>query len=347
MKRLLTFAEQLARLFAEQIQGGDLSNPLPGRRAWAAQLGVGRNTLDAAIRILTRKGLLRTHPRHGTLISHGSRSGNRKSRLQAVRFIFNDRDFERSSYQVDWLFPLLARFHERGFRCTFEQASIGRIRAICSRGGNPSELNLLYACSVGQLRRFQNSNAHTLVIGDIERGIRLPSVNVDLAGAIRHACHDLLRRGFKTLKILINAYSKGIPFEHRNAFSEACDRWSVQPIAHELVQIPMQTPEMIAACRRLARGLHDRTGILVLFPLSAGAIMTTLLQSGISIPSQAEMILLMSRKDSARLDPVPAHYPFPTKRFLTELTVVVTRFFETGKLSPDYHRYVPLERAHD
>jgi len=61
--------EQLASHLRRQIGLGKLAGRLPGRHTWAAELGVGCNTLQGALRILHKEKLIYSSLRKGTFVS--------------------------------------------------------------------------------------------------------------------------------------------------------------------------------------------------------------------------------------------------------------------------------------
>ncbi|MBI4028595.1 MAG: GntR family transcriptional regulator [Verrucomicrobia bacterium] len=65
MNFLRSRSEQLADYLSNSIARAELVEPLPGMRDWAVKLGVSYRTLESALKIVERRGLVSIEPRRG------------------------------------------------------------------------------------------------------------------------------------------------------------------------------------------------------------------------------------------------------------------------------------------
>jgi len=127
-------AEQLADHLRGCIARGELTEPLPGTRAWCEKLGVSRDTLKLALKILQREGLLIIRPRRMIRLQKNRRIavGRAEDRPRVVRVIFYGRDYPAGPF-AQWYSNLALRLNMQGIHLTLENCTHARLNAIAQK----------------------------------------------------------------------------------------------------------------------------------------------------------------------------------------------------------------------
>jgi DNA-binding LacI/PurR family transcriptional regulator len=220
----------------------------------------------------------------------------------------------------------------QGIQLHVERCSDARLRSIALQKAQPNELFFLASVAHRHQLLFEKARKHALIIGSPADGITLPFMTADLAGAISHATRLLLRSGFDHLHLLIaRLASKGIK-ESVDAFERACREWPHQPVYGRTEFIPLQNNEHLAAARRFASRVNGRLGVIVSEPVPVGMVQTALLERGVGMPHQVEVVAVFPPLASVNLCPPLRFYRMHDARLVKEITDLAVRFFETGKL---------------
>src|SRR5438552_2693979 len=129
MKFLRSKAEHLADHLRECIERGELAEPLPNIRDWSGRLGVAHGTLEMALNILKRDGLVRTRPRKGIHIVHEATPRQRLQQPPVVRWIFHGGYFKNVPTMSEILTAITQRLAPHGIRFGLEMSNDARLRA--------------------------------------------------------------------------------------------------------------------------------------------------------------------------------------------------------------------------
>jgi DNA-binding LacI/PurR family transcriptional regulator len=338
--------EQLVDHLRDAIRDGRVTEPLPNTRDWASQLGVSCTTLYAALRVLVRERLVVIRPRQGVRLNARPPARRVAGLTRTVRILYRGADYPEFFFYSSWCGLLARRLQPHGIQLTVENCSDAQLRALCSKKEDRSsplrELFILRSLSERYQRLFHRSGRPSLVLGYPAPGVPLPCVTVDTRGAIRHAAHGLLRRGFSNLHLLIGSVRSHAVKLQADAFEAACAEWPHPPVQRESLLVPLDPPSQIAMLRRFAGRIRGRHGILVLSPVSAGGVMTTLLAHGIGVPDPVEVVVIDSSFTSVVVWPPPIRYEFSIETFVKALTRAAMHFFETGVVPPGA-RTIPLD----
>jgi hypothetical protein len=333
--RLQSKPYQLAEFLRQSIRHGKLAEPLPGMRLWSRQLGVSRRTLDSALRILRDEGLLTMHPRGARLnIGPNQSTANPVQSPRRVRWLI-DGSYRHHLHGQHQTFDLLhERLRLRGIELKSEICTPVRLREIARQTPVANEFFLLGSLPPTYQRLFAATAKPVLVLGEVSAGLDLPYVNSDQAGAVRHAAFRLLRQGCTQLK-LIHVKSAAVGMRSaQTAFRQACSEWTRASVNGQLIATELDLTSLLVAMRRVTGQIKQRTGILVLSPVPIAMVITALLQHGIAVPAQAEVVALLHSTESTHLYPPPPAYEWPMAAIVREITRAAEHFFNTGTLPP-------------
>jgi|GEM_PF-748761 len=334
--RLQSKPHQLAEFLKQAIRDNTLTLPLPGVRLWSQQLGVSRRTLNAALHALQKEGWVTLHPR-GTKLNpppHQLKS-KRQNAAQQVRWL-TDTAHQKNPQNLHHTYDLLyERLKVRGITLKAESCTPARLREIARQPVASGELLLLGSLPPTYQRLFAATAKPALVLGEVAPGIALPSVNVDQSGAVRHATFRALRQGCsQVILVHINTTAPGM-HSTRSAFTNACKEWTRSKVTAQFVTTHLDRTSLHNTMRRLATRIKERTGILVLSPVPISMVVTALLQHGVAVPKQAEVIALLHPESAVQLYPTPPAYLWPMKPLVRQITTACEQFFTTGTLPPD------------
>ena len=84
--------------------------------------------------------------------------------------------------------------------------------------------------------------------------------------------------------------------------------------------------------KRLAEKAKEPCGFIVFYPVSVGMLTTALLQRGLSIPGDAEVMAIEHSPEDMSFSVPVTLYGFPTHRFAKTVLRICTRYFESGSL---------------
>ncbi len=340
MNYLRDRSEQLADFLRERILNGDYEDPLPSTRAWCQKLGVGRPNLFRALQVLTSEGLISMTKRGAILAPVRSKSQvTTPANPKVVRILTLTNSGGHFDLEV---IRLSEHLQLQGIRLAVETCSLTRLKSIAAQPSHPWELLCLLSIPLDYQNFFLPRKYSALVIGFANPEASLPYLTPDLNGSTRHAALSLLRRGFKHL-VMLNVSSKAAGVAQSvQAFEQACRDWRDQPIQSEVQLIWYDFVSMQLAIRKLATKIKDPCGILLYAPISAGILVTALLQKGLAIPKQVEIMAIEHRTEEVQFNVPVTHYEVSVDRYAKEILHVALHYFETGKV-PLVQKALPMK----
>lgn len=194
-------SEQVAAYLRQQLFIGRWAQEFPGTPTLAAELGIDRKTITAAIKQLEKEGLLRSQgagrPRKITLAA--SRSSSRLS----IRFI----PYEAWDLERPFMLEAFQRIRELGHTLTTTK------RSLCDLGMDPRRIAryvkeqegdawIALAGSRAVLDWFASSNIPAFALFGRRRSVAIPSVGPDKIGAIRQVVQRLVELGHRRIVYL-------------------------------------------------------------------------------------------------------------------------------------------------
>lgn len=331
-------AENLADYLRERIRNGELANPLPTTRIWCGQLGVGRPSLLKALKALEHEGLVTVGSR-AVMLNPQTRRG-RKAGPRILRILYFNRNAPNLRRDSEWVSRLSERLSTHDIHVAVESCSITRLRAL-ARDAASEELCVLMATPPEYQRLFQESGKAAFIIGYPGEGIELPYLTGDLDSAVRHATQTLLRRGFARVVMVSSSHkAAGVP-RSVEAFRVACAEWPHQPIRGEVAMMWKDITSMRTGLKRVAGRITGRCGIVICSPISAGVLISSLLEAGIKIPKQAEIMAIEHLSEEVQFSVPVTRYAFPREQCIKQLVEVAREYFDTGEV-PKVRRRLAL-----
>jgi len=326
MEFLQNRSEQLADFLRKGIHTGELINPLPPSRAWCEKLGVGRPNLLRALQILESEGLLKISAKGVVLLPVKKKRKDLHS-SKTVRWLYPTGNTVDFTIHFSALFEQL-QLHE--IRLSMECCTQERLKSIGAKKTRSHDFFILTRMPLSFQKMFLKFKKPCMLLGLTKPGIPLPYLSPDLGGSTRHAALSLLRRGVKRL-VLLNIRTKAEgPARVEENFRQTCKEWPHQPVQDEVIFVWNDFNSMRAAMRRIVNTIHEPCGFLVCAPVPVSLLVTLLLQKGIPIPQQAEIIAIEHQPETVQFSVPITLYSISRKNYVKPLVQAALHYFETG-----------------
>jgi len=338
MKFLRSRAEQLANHLRDCIARGELKEPLPNTRDWSTRLGVGHVTLEQALRILARENLLSIQPRKRVKLTATDVLSAAAARVKVVRWLYVGRQNQNISIWADLFTSISERLREHDIHLVTDRCDPARLRAIAQRGESPNEMLMLANFRERHQRMLAGFRRSVLLIDQPAPGITFPYIWNDAEGAILHAVRELAGRGFSRLCLVMEEHPHVGSFER--FFLRACEE-SKPPVRGELACLPADGPRQQIAARRFVARARGRLGVLAIYPIPATVLISALLERGVKVPEQVEVVAINAMWHSVRVVPPPVYYPFPVEAFARVVVRSALHYFQRGTV-PRPKQHIPL-----
>jgi DNA-binding LacI/PurR family transcriptional regulator len=332
-------ADQLADFLRGGIARGEIREPLPGIRDWTARLGVGHGTLQEALRILAREGIVAIRPRRRVRLTATASKPTPRPPARVVRWVYVGKHAPDASVWAEVYVAISERLREHDIQLVPDRCDASRLRAIQKRGELPHEMLLLISLREKQQRWFAAHQRSVLLVDLPAPGVALPYVWNDVEGAILHAVRELAGRGFSRVIMVTEAHPHVGDTEAW--FLRLCAEFD-PPLRGELGRLPVDVAEQQAKATQLAARLRGRMGILAMYPVPATVLTAALLARGIAVPGQVEVVALNAMRHSVRVVPPPVYYPYPVEAFARVVAHAALRYFQRG-IVPRLKQHIPLE----
>lgn len=325
---------QVARHLKELLRSGQWKRRLPSERAMAAQIGVGRDTIRAALSILEKEGLALERSQAGTRLRRMRlpRQGN-----QSVGILLLMR-VEMTTYRtLQWLDEFRRILYQQNIKVELYDGYV-RKRGMLSKLLTAARHDcwVLVYPNKKALQWCLENHLRAVVVGTLDDGIPLPSVDIHYRALCRHAAGRLLQLGHRHLALILHKREWGADAKSIQGFLEGAHHY---PDITTTIEYHDGTPRGI-------RMLADR--LLTYDPMPTGWIiavaphfltaMMHLLGRGIAIPKQISLISQDAEPWQHFVLPEPARYAADIQMLARQAYCLVQRSIagKTPILKPVY-----------
>ncbi len=340
----VSLVAQTARSLREAIRAGRWQTHLPGERELGVQLQVGRNTVRAALLELEREGWFEVSQRQRRRIKPKRVARGVKAEKPVVA-VLSARPFlalpPPTALLINTLQERLARadcpveFHVNA--ACFSTKPAHALEKLVHQ--HPSTAWLLFGSSKPTQGWFIQRKLPCLVVGSCPAEIALPSIDADQRAICRHAGGLLLRKGHRSIAIVLPQNTQGGDLDSEHGMRESLEG---HPDARLRVLTHNGTTAHLCALLDAAiRSPDPPTAFVVARVFHVLTVMMHLMRRGKRIPQDVAVI---SRDDDPFLQstaPTVTHYTTDAAEFARRVSLAARQLAETGTLPLRAIRLMP------
>lgn len=336
---------QTVTIIRGEITRGNWRERLPSERQLTALLKISRPTLRLALQQLARERLLRTRARSGyDILGKGRRSA--ASRLQTVHLLSPDPLEQLRHQSQSWIAELRQALLRADCELLMHHGTQylgpGAVRALQQvvAQNAPGCWLLAHSTRVAQAW-FARQTFPVVLAGSAHDGIALPSVQIDVEAACRHAVGVFVRAGHRRIVFLREDTDRAGDDASDRGFAQGAARAGVQA---RIVRYPRKEPaEIVRVVRRLFAERPAPSALLIATALEYATVSTQLLRLGRRIPEDVSLICREEDNFLSFLLPRPACYVYSPAWFAARLHAHLRKVLngqaapvEPTRIEPDY-----------
>lgn len=328
---------QTTEILRKMIQDGEWKTQLPTESQLKARMQVGRNTVRAALAILTKEGWI-SEGQPGVrreILKHGKQK-RLKPKTKVVAFLAPsalERARSQVIYTVDGLRDHLG---EIGYRLEIHTSKAFQLenpeRTLESLvNKNPADLWVLHLSTRAMQEWFSQRGIPCLVHGSSHEGIQLPCVDLDYAAITRHAVGQLINKGHTHMALMLpNQHLYGDQ-QAEAAFWEALQIDNNPSRKGTVIRIPSNDPDSV--CREFKRTMQQAeapTGLILWRVLYANTVLTYAQQLDLQIPRDLSVICADNSPSAEWLVPALSRYQIQPEKIIAKLFRRIYQLLKTG-----------------
>lgn len=328
MPQRSSLVAECIRVIEARIAAGEWPDRLPGERALAGVLQVGRDTVRTALEQLEAAGRIgrAAAGRRRSVLKGGGRSGPKRPPVLRVGMLSPlrlERLRQPVLFEVDVLREALQR--RGGSLNVFAPEWYGRAnpeaRLAELTRAEPCVAWILYRSSSAVQRWFEHSGVRCLIRGYPHEGVGLPHFDVDWGAAARHAAGLLWRHGHRRVGVLIPPDRlPGVTAVYQAVASLGEEPFEAVEIAED-----GSCHGLAAALERALRRPSPPTALLATRPRQIATALTWLGSRGVVVPRDVSLVSLAHEPFLDHLVPRITHYHAAPERLARR----VARLLET------------------
>ena len=286
----LTITDQVARRLHTEILRGRWRDTMPGKHELAADLGVNNKTVEAALRLLERDGLLIAQgPGRKRRINS---DGGTSSRTMRVAFLAHDRDADR---KLDYIVELNHALAEAGHAVFYAAKSLAQLQFEVRRTARLVEQTkadawIVLAGSREILQWFATQPKPAFALFGQRYGLPMAGIGPNSSPAVAEATRKLIELGHRRIVLLCRrAQRLPHPSPRQSAFLHELKAAGVEPTEYNLPDWD-ETNEGFRQCLDALFRVTPPTALIVDEAAYFIAVLKFCARRGISVPGMASLI---------------------------------------------------------
>jgi LacI family transcriptional regulator len=344
LPKKVSLVAQTAVAIREAISLGRWKRWMPGERELCSQLHVSRRTVRTALDQLCRDGLIKcSHGKRREIIDqHLVRLPSASSR---VVFLTPAPLHKLTPFVIFLIDRLREHLAEEGF---FLEIHSGRMPYSTRLSNELKKLaetldpaGWILSQSTEQMQHwFYERGLPCIVVGSCYAGIKLPSMDTDLAAVCRHAAGQFLARGHRRLVLLNPNLGAAGDLKTEAGFYEALQKTQMKGVVANVIHHDGTQENICSRLDSLMQSDQKPTAFLVSRPSHVLTVVSYLLSCGFRIPQDVAVI---SRDDDSFLEnvsPTVARYFTNPDAFASRLSRVVLDIVR-GRRSVKEYKIMP------
>ena len=340
----LSLVSQTAQSLRDGIRTGHWQEHLPGERELCAHLQVSRPTLRAALEELQRQGWIDVTRRQRRRI-RASQAAQCQSAKREIAMLSANSFLAMPPPMMFVIDELRDKLAEAGYtlklhvnRACFSAAPVRTLELLVRH--NQAAVWLVFGSKEPMQRWFIRQQLPCLIAGSCAPDIALPSVDVDYRATCHHAGGLLLRKGHRSIALVLpkDAYGGDLVSEEglREALASAQAPIQLRVLRHDDV-----TPNLCKMLDQILLSPNPPTAFLVARSPCVLTVMMHLMRRGKRIPQDVAVI---SRDNDPFLQataPIVARYMINPGQIARRLSMAARQLAETGTMPAHAIRLIP------
>lgn len=338
--------DQTATVIRDGILNDEWRGWLPGERRLSKDLGVGRNSLRSALKILELEGMINIIHRQGVrIIGNTSKLTTKKSHVVGVLSPSPiETVYPRKILYIDALRDRLAKdgyiLKYYDGNQYFKTGSEKAVQRLVEQ--EQCDCWMLVASNKAVQNWFSSNNISCLIAGSCHRGIDLPFVDVDYRALCRHAVVTLRRLGHRNIVYLTPPPLLAGDIRSETGFLEGIHEcFGENPAAGSLLHLDSSFDHIVYVVNRLMKKRSRPTAILINNAFQYLTVFSALTQGGFRIPNEVSLICRGSEYFLRYLRPTPARYEQNPIMFAGKLYRNIKRLIHNPSIKPKSILLIP------
>jgi DNA-binding LacI/PurR family transcriptional regulator len=333
---------QTAQVLRDLIQAGEWNTYLSTELQLKDRMQVGRNTIRAALEILTKEGWI-SEGHAGCRREILNRGGQNLAEIRSkVVGLLSPGPMEYMRPQtvciIDGLRNHLAELGCRLEIYTSRAFQVDKPDRILEKTvqKNPSDAWILLLSTRAMQEWFSHKKFPCMIFGTVFEGIQLPYVDLNYAACTRHAVGQLIRKGHTHLALMLPDEVHEGDKRGESAFWEALATDNHPDRHGTVVRLESNDPESVCrSFKRLMSQADAPTALVVWREQYVYAVMTSAPQLGIRIPQDLSIISLDDSPLINWLVPTIARYKIKHEWIIAKQLRILQKMLSAGSVAHD------------
>lgn len=338
---------EVVRILQDGIRESRWVDYLPGERRLASQLNVSRRTLQSALRVIEREGLVRVwqgsrrrivgRPPHGrpsvcppVIGLLAAMVGRQRHPTHVMRLTERLRDLAHE---------LGLRLQVHPPRDLLKPNPEDRLESLVRENG--ARCWVLAAMPRAVQQWFDQRTLPAVVSGSRFDEIGLPAVSRDMRAQCRHAVGVFARHGHRRVAFLMYERKAAGDVLSERGFLEGCAAVGIEPAHALVIDHDGSIPDIKCKVDRLMSLETRPTALLTMDPNYTITITTHLMNSGYRIPGDVSVICRDENEPQHHIVPAITCYDACSEPIITRVCRLVSSIVQTGYAPPRWVRLMP------
>ncbi len=314
--RRLNLSEQAAQHLREGFQAGRWSGKLPGIWLLAKELGVSRDTVRDALRLLEEEGLV-TNCGAGKSRAVNKDGSVPVRRLLRLGILLPSPLEKDNAHTHELIYSVKQAIEALGHLCFIAPKSSQQLRHRIERirrymADCQADAWIVYSARREVLEMVSTSALPILALGGESTGLPMASSRSDLAAPMRACVDCLVRRKHQSIVLICPPnWRHPRPNASAQAFIERLRHHGIRADARYNLPEWEHTPEGLGALLEALAFATPPTALLVVEPECIGPVLVFLAGRGMRVPDHVSVVSILPDPMQTFYSPAIAHFQWP------------------------------------
>ncbi|HWL50896.1 MAG TPA: substrate-binding domain-containing protein [Chthoniobacteraceae bacterium] len=331
-------AFQIAEYLQKQVRAGQWSEQLPPERVLAAQLGVSRGVVRAALAVLQEQGIVTERSRRGTLVRKLSAQVSTGQLTVGILLLMK---LEQTTHRtMAWINELRRLLYQKQVRVEIYDGYLRKPKFFRNLGSHAQhDAWVMVYPNHEALRWSLRTGIRAVVGGTVDVSLGLPSVDIHYRAIGRHAAGRLAALGHRRLAFVVDRREWGADQETAAGLMEGA---AAHPGMTTHVYHHNGSPEGICALTDQLLNMKQRpTGWLTAVAHHSLTILMHLQRRRVALPGDLSLIIQDAEPWQRFASPEPTRYVANVAQLAQATAREVLRLLAGGSSQGKPQRILP------